>query len=131
MSAGRHPWRGRLALLVAVSIWSATPIFQYWLAGPFDAWTQNFYRYAAGFLTMAPFLLWMAWRTHRDEPGIEGHRPRPADRFENLVDTAFRLDPQDAKIRLQIAKDRQEMLSKDLNVLLDPRTLLLTTGVKR
>jgi len=65
VSAGRHPWRGRLALLVAVSIWSATPIFQFWLAGPFDAWTQNFYRYAAGFLTMAPFLLGMAWRTPR------------------------------------------------------------------
>lgn len=65
MSAARHPWRGRLALLAAVIIWSATPIFQFWLAGPFDAWTQNFYRYAAGFLTMAPFLLWMAWRSPR------------------------------------------------------------------
>lgn len=65
MSAGPHPWRGRLSLAAAVSIWSATPIFQYWLAGPFDAWTQNFYRYAAGFLTMAPFLAWMAWRAPR------------------------------------------------------------------
>jgi len=58
-------WRGRLALAAAVIIWSATPIFQYWLARPFDAWTQNFYRYAAGFLTMVPFLVWMAWRSPR------------------------------------------------------------------
>jgi len=52
-------------LAATVLIWSATPIFQYWLAGPFDAWTQNFYRYAAGFFTMAPFLVWMAWRAPR------------------------------------------------------------------
>lgn len=65
MSATRHPWRGRLALAATVIIWSATPIFQYWLAGSFDAWTQNFYRYAAGFLTMVPFLGWMAWRSPR------------------------------------------------------------------
>jgi drug/metabolite transporter (DMT)-like permease len=61
----RHPWRGRLSVVAAVLIWSATPIFQYWLAGPFDAWTQNFYRYAAGFFTMVPFLAWMAWRSPR------------------------------------------------------------------
>lgn len=65
MSGAHHRWRGRLALAAAVLIWSATPIFQYWLAGPFDAWTQNFYRYAAGFLTMAPPLAWMAWRAPR------------------------------------------------------------------
>ena len=61
-----HPWRGRLALAAAVLIWSGTPVFQYWLAGSFDTWTQNFYRYAAGFLTMVPFLGWMARRApHR------------------------------------------------------------------
>ncbi len=75
--------------------------------------------------------LWMACRTHRDKPGADGHLPPPADRFENLVDTAFRLDPQDAKIRLRVAKDREEILDEAMNVLLDPRTLLLTTGVKR
>ena len=65
MKAARQVWRGRLALAATVLIWSSPPIFQYWLAGPFDAWTQNFYRYAAGFLTMAPFLVWMAWRAPR------------------------------------------------------------------
>lgn len=58
-------WRGRLALLATVVIWSSPPIFQYWLASSFDAWTQNFYRYLAGFLAMAPFLAWMAWRSPR------------------------------------------------------------------
>ena len=74
--------------------------------------------------------MWMACRTHRDGPeAIEGHLPAPADRFEDLVDTAFRLDPQDAKVRLHVAKDRNKMLAQDLNVVLDPRTLLLETGI--
>lgn len=50
-------WRGRLALGAAVVIWSTPAIFQFWLAKTFDPWTQNFYRYAVGFLTMVPFLL--------------------------------------------------------------------------
>lgn len=57
-----RPWRGRLALAATVMIWSTPPLFQFWLARSFDPWTQNFYRYAAGFLTMVPFLVWMAWR---------------------------------------------------------------------
>jgi hypothetical protein len=74
--------------------------------------------------------LWMACRTHREGPqGKPGHLPPPADRFEDLVDLAFRLEPQDAKVRLQIVKDRQEMLEKNLNIQLDPQTLLLVTGV--
>ena len=73
--------------------------------------------------------LWMACRTSRAEPAAEGHLPPPADRFEDLVDTAFLLDPKDAKVRLHIAKDRNKMLAKDLNVVLDPRTLLLETGI--
>ena len=75
--------------------------------------------------------MWMACRTHRDGPeAVEGHLPPPADRFEDLVDTAFSLDPQGAKVRLRVVKDREQMLDRDLNVLLDPRTLLLTTGVR-
>jgi hypothetical protein len=74
--------------------------------------------------------LWMACRTHRDGPqGEAGHLPPPADRFEDLVDLALRLDPHDAKVRLQVLKDRQEMPLHDLNILLDPRSLLLVTGV--
>jgi hypothetical protein len=55
--------------------------------------------------------------------------PPPADSFEELVDVAFRLEPYDAKIRMQVLKDRQEMISKNLNILLDPQSLLLVTGV--
>jgi hypothetical protein len=75
--------------------------------------------------------LWMACRTHREKPAAEGHLPPPADRFEDLVDTAFSLVPEDAKVRLHVTKDSDKMHAKDLNVILDPRTLLLTTGVKR
>lgn len=74
--------------------------------------------------------LWMACRTHRDGPkGKPGHLPPPADRFEDSVDLAFRLDPYDAKIRLHVVKDQQQMLGRDLNIVLDPQTLLLVTGL--
>ena len=65
MSGTPHPWRGRAAIAATVVIWSSPPIFQYWLARPFDPWAQNFYRFAAGFLAMVPFLLWALWRTPR------------------------------------------------------------------
>jgi hypothetical protein len=74
--------------------------------------------------------LWMACRTHRDgPPAAPGHLPPPADAFESHVDLAFRLDPHNAKVRLHVLKDKQQMVEKDLNILLDPQTLLLVTGV--
>jgi hypothetical protein len=73
--------------------------------------------------------LWMACRTHREGPAVPGHLPPPADAFEDLVDVAFSLDPQDAKIRLHIIKDKEKMVDRDLNILLDPQTLLLVPGV--
>jgi len=75
--------------------------------------------------------MWMACRTHRGGPETaEGHLPPPADQFEDLVDIAFSLDPQNAKVRLRVVKDRDQMLDRDLNLLLDPKTLLLTTGMR-
>ena len=65
MRGASNLWRGRLALAATVLIWSTPPLFQFWLARSFDPWTQNFYRYAAGFLTMAPFLGWIFWRDLR------------------------------------------------------------------
>ena len=74
--------------------------------------------------------LWMACRTHREGPQAKpGHLPPPADAFEEHVDLAFQLEAQDAKVRLQVLKDRQQMVEKNLNILLDTQTLLLTTGV--
>jgi hypothetical protein len=67
--------------------------------------------------------LWMACRTHREGPkGEPGHLPPPADRFEDSVDLAFRLDPYDAKVRLHVLKDNDQMVGQDLNILLDPQT---------
>ena len=73
--------------------------------------------------------VWMACRTHREDPPAPGHLPPPADTFEDVVDVAFSLVPQDAKVRLHVLKDRDEMIGKDLNILLDPQSLLLVTGV--
>jgi hypothetical protein len=73
--------------------------------------------------------LWMACRTHRHEPPAPGHLPPPADTFEDEVDLAFGLVPSDAKIRLHVLKDRQEMVAKDLNIVLDPQSMLLVAGI--
>lgn len=74
--------------------------------------------------------LWMACRTHRDGPAPEaGHLPEPATGFEEHVDLAFNLDPHDAKVRLRVLKDHDEMLDKDLNILLDQKNMLLKSGI--
>jgi len=72
--------------------------------------------------------LWMACQTHRDGPAEPGHLPPPADRVEELVDLAFRLDSHDSKVRLHVLKDRDRMLDEDLHVFLDPQTQLVTVG---
>ncbi len=74
--------------------------------------------------------LWMTCHIHREGPKAEpGHLPPPADRLEDLTDLAVRLDSHDAKVRLHVLKDHQQMLDEDLHILLDPRTLLLTVGL--
>ncbi len=76
--------------------------------------------------------LWMAFRTHREDPKPEGgHLPGGARAFEDMVDLAFSLDPHDNRIRLHVIKDQDQVLNKDLNILLNPKTLLLKSGVKR
>ncbi len=74
--------------------------------------------------------LWMACQVHREGPQAEpGHLPPPADQFQDHVDLAFRLVSQDTKVRLQVLKDRDQMLSEDLHILLDPQTQLVTIGL--
>jgi drug/metabolite transporter (DMT)-like permease len=46
--------RSGAALLATVVIWTTPALFQFYLAEYFDVWTQNFYRYAAGFLIILP-----------------------------------------------------------------------------
>lgn len=74
--------------------------------------------------------LWMTCQIFRDGPqGESGHLPPPVDKIEDLTDLAFRLDPQDSKIRLHVLKDRDQMLDEDLHILLDPQTHLVTVGL--
>lgn len=72
--------------------------------------------------------LWMTCQTHREDPAEPGHLPPPATQLEELTDLAFRLDSHDAKVRLHVLKDHQQMLDEDLHILLDPQTLLLGFG---
>lgn len=73
--------------------------------------------------------LWMTCRIFREGPKAEpGHLPPPADQLEDLVDLGFRLDAHDAKVRLHVLKDHQEMLDEDTHILLDPQTMLLSVG---
>ncbi len=58
----KRAWRGRAALGLTVVIWSTPPLFQYYLAADFDPWSQNFYRYGVGFLTVLPFMV-VQWRS--------------------------------------------------------------------
>jgi hypothetical protein len=72
----------------------------------------------------------MSCLTHREGPRPEpGQLPPPAHRFQEQIDLAFRLDPFEDRVRLQVLKDRQEILDRDLNIRLDPRTMLLVTTV--
>ena len=76
--------------------------------------------------------MWMAYRTHRDDPRPEpGHLPAGAAAFEDLVDLAFSLDPHGNRIRLHVIKDQDQVIDEDLNIVLNPKTLLLRSGVKR
>ncbi len=76
--------------------------------------------------------MWMAYKTHRDDPKPgPGHLPAGAQSFEDFVDLAFSLDPHDNRVRLHVIKDQDEVVDKDLNILLNPKTLLLKSGVKR
>lgn len=76
--------------------------------------------------------MWMAFRTHRDDPQPEpGHLPAGVRAFEDCVDLAFSLDPRGNRIRLHVIKDQDQVIDKDLNILLNPKTLLLKSGVKR
>ncbi len=73
--------------------------------------------------------LWMTCQIFREGPqGEPGHLPPPADQLEDLVDLALRLDPHEAKIRLHVLKDRNQMLDEDLHVVLDPQTMLVNVG---
>jgi len=74
--------------------------------------------------------MWIACRTHRDGPQPRpGHLPPPAEPFEVLVDLAFFLEPEDAKVRLRVLKDRDQMIDENLSLLLDQQTMLLKTGL--
>ncbi len=76
--------------------------------------------------------MWMAFRTHREDPDPEpGHLPGSAQAFEDAVDLAFSLEPRDDRVRLRVIRDQDEVIDKDLNIVLNPKTLLLRTGVKR
>jgi len=76
--------------------------------------------------------IWMSCRTHRDAPRPEpGQFPKPATGLEEYIDLAFDLVPQDRKVRLHVLKDDQRWLNEDLNILLNPKTLLLRSGVRR
>jgi drug/metabolite transporter (DMT)-like permease len=51
-------FRGYGALFATVLIWSTPSLFQYYLNRYYDPWAQNFYRYLAACLAIAPFVLY-------------------------------------------------------------------------
>src|SRR2546423_4587426 len=47
---------GYLAVFATVVIWSTPSLFQFYLIRYYEPWSQNFYRYLAGFLAVLPFV---------------------------------------------------------------------------
>jgi len=76
--------------------------------------------------TTAACELWASARLYRRAPAArDGHLPGPAEPIEDLVDLAFKLEPEGDKIRLHALKDNDVTADENLNVLLDPTSLLL------
>ncbi len=70
--------------------------------------------------------LWVSARIYRKMPDAkEGHLPPPSEQIEDLVDLAFKLEPEGRRVRLHVLKNHGEILDENLDVLLDPTTLLL------
>jgi drug/metabolite transporter (DMT)-like permease len=70
MAQGTNRTRGLIAAAAILIVWSTPALFMHWLTRHYDAYTQNFYRYLAGTLSVLPFALtlrkWrgsVSWRT--------------------------------------------------------------------
>ncbi len=70
--------------------------------------------------------VWMSCRTHRDDPKpAPGKLPPPIDQIADKLDLVFRLDSRGDQVGVHVLKDRGEIIDRDMNVGLDPSTLLL------
>src|SRR5262249_36966019 len=61
---------GYAAVFATILIWSTPSLFQYYLNRYYDPWSQNFYRYLAACISIAPFLI---YRTRRRQQPIDWH----------------------------------------------------------
>lgn len=66
----RNTSRGYTALFATIVIWSLPSLFQFYLLRAYDPWAQNFYRYAAACLAIAPLVL---LRSRRHGPAVDWH----------------------------------------------------------
>lgn len=70
--------------------------------------------------------IWTSSRLFRSSPETrEGHLPSPAESVEDVVDIVLSMRHEGQRVRLNVLKDHDEITSRDLDVLLDPTTLLL------
>jgi hypothetical protein len=70
--------------------------------------------------------LWTSSRVYRRMPETrDGHLPQPAESIEDLCDLVLRLVSEGPRVRLHVLKDHGEIIDRNLEVLLDPTTLLL------
>jgi drug/metabolite transporter (DMT)-like permease len=61
---------GYAAVFATVVIWSMPSLFQFYLIRYYEPWSQNFYRYAAACIAIAPFVL---YRVRRGGPALDLH----------------------------------------------------------
>ncbi|MBI4881612.1 MAG: hypothetical protein HY812_18425 [Planctomycetes bacterium] len=73
--------------------------------------------------------LWMPVRVHRLEPGADWREiPAVIQRLDDLPAVVVRLEPQPHSVRIRLLKNRQEGPLPDLDLELDPTTLLVKSA---
>lgn len=70
--------------------------------------------------------LWTSARVFRDGPeSPEGHLPWPVNEIEEVIDLALKIEPNGRRMELHVLKDQRGIVDHNLDVALDPTTMLL------
>ena len=71
--------------------------------------------------------IWFSAVSHRDDTRFSSAGvPAPCHELDDLFDTVILIKPEEKKIRLNIVKNRGEVVASDLGLVLDPSTMMIT-----
>jgi len=70
--------------------------------------------------------IWFSGVSHRDDNRFSSAGvPAPCHEFDDLFDTVILIKPEEGKIRLNVVKNRGEVVDSDLGLDLDPSTMMI------